>query len=354
MGRGITLMAQLGRALFAPATGDTLTLSQPPPRGGRRMARRVKVRRVILIVFSGLALAIAGLGLYSLIWDSPQPPVVDEPVAPVQAAKPVGTNEFTQLAETDPVGMFRACLSSYAEKAKGFTAVLEKQERVAGTLHKREIIRITVWGEVSEPNGVPPAIHVRMIWEKGFRKDTFGSTVHGSLYPAGEHANQITVYRPDAWIKEWAIDSKGSLARNASRFCIRDSGIYRGMLRTYDAWNKRHEAGELKTEYLGIKRIEQTGNRECHVIRRICRQPEADRFSLDEEASTDPKVIARDGFSEVTVMIDVEKRLHLGTILRQANGELIGEYYFRDVQLLVTEPPPETFTVAGLIAATKS
>jgi hypothetical protein len=305
-------------------------------------------RRIVVIAFSLLALIAAGIGIYALWFDEPQPPHREEPEAPKPTDGLVGTDEFTRLAQTDPVGMFNACLTRYAEQAKGFTAVLEKRECVYGHLHDRERIQVTVWGEISEQPGTPPPIQVRMVWEDGFQK-SFGFQVLGSRFSAtGKDEQMLVEVKRLGGI---SASPRGTPAREASRYCIRDSGIYRGMLRTYDAWKKRQDAGELRTEYLGKQVIQKAGDRECHVIRRLCPYTEADAFAMDEQPPTDPKVIARDGFNEVTVMIDVERRLHVGTVLKKATGDLVGEYYFRGIEFLKTEPPSETFTDAGLKAA---
>jgi hypothetical protein len=311
-------------------------------------------RRLVVYSLTALGLALAGLGAYSLLWPEPAPPAVVPPefVAPVTPLPE--TDRFADLAGTDPVGMFEACLARYAKDAKGFRATLEKQERVAGKLHDREVVRVVGWGEVPATPGEEPDVHVRMIWEQGAQKDFFGNTVRGTVFPAGEtDKTHILTYRPGALLSEHAIGVKESLARGASRYCIKDSGLYRGMLRTYAAWKARRDAGELVTEYRGKERVEKAGGRECHVVRRLCPHPEADSFALDEKAPTDPRVIERDGFTQVTVMIDAERWLQVGTRLENANGDLIGEYYFRDVEL-VTEPfPAGTFTGAALRAEKK-
>jgi hypothetical protein len=159
----------------------------------------------------------------------------------------------------------------------------------------------------------------------------------------------MLTFRPTAYLmKEMHVDPKVALARDSSRYCITDAGIYRGMLRTYTAWKKRKDGGELKAEYLGRRAVEEVGGRECHVVKRTCKSPEVDSFALDEQPPTDPKVVERDGFTEVTLYVDAERQLQLGTVLRRADGELVGEYYFRNVELTTAEFPPDTFTPAAL------
>jgi hypothetical protein len=122
------------------------------------------------------------------------------------------------------------------------------------------------------------------------------------------------------------------------------------MLRTYEAWKNRETAGELQCEYLGKRTPEHIG-RECHVVKRICPRVEIDAFEIGGTASTEPKMIAAEGFTEVTIYIDAERWLQVGTELYRAEPDgtrvLVGAYYFRDVQLNPSFPP-EAFTAEGL------
>ena len=347
--RGLIRVVRVGRALVGPDRSDKLTPSRPPVTGGRGMVRRVVVFALVL-----LTLAASGLGVYSLLCPNTTPSRVSEP-AFVPSADPLPqTDAFADLARTDPVGMFDACLARYSRETKGFRATLEKQERVAGKVHEREVVRVVAWGDVPSRPGAEPKPHVRMVWEQGARKDLFGTAVTGSLYVAGENDDQIVAFRPHALVKSFhQVDVKGSLARGASRYCIRDSGLYRGTLRSYLAWKKLRDAGDLKTEYLGKQVVAEVGGRECHVVRRVTARPNADSFALDEQAATNPKTVERDGFTEVTVMIDAERWLQVGTVLKRPDGGLVGEYYFRDIELIPGDLPVATFTVDALKAAAK-
>jgi outer membrane lipoprotein-sorting protein len=72
---------------------------------------------------------------------------------------------------------------------------------------------------------------------------------------------------------------------------------------------------------------------ECHIVKRLCRTAEVDSFELGGSSDTDAATIAREGFNQVTVMVDAARWLQVGTELRRANGELIGAYYFREIEL---------------------
>lgn len=306
-------------------------------------------RRVAVALFIAATLVLAGVGAYTLVRPSPDVVLVEPPVfVPPPDAPPTEAEHFGKLAETDVVATLAACLSNYEKEATGVRMTLAKRERVAGKLGEPEVVRVLATGDVPGPDK-KTAIRVRMIWDQGARKDFLGNAVRGTVYDERAGANQMLIYRPDAYIlKDHKIDLKDDLARRASRYCIKDAGLYRTMLRTYTAWKKRKDAGELNVTYLGKRAVPEVGGRECFVVKRTCKTTEVDPFALDEQPPTDPKIIDRDGFAEVTLFIDAERRLQLGTVLRRADGELVGEYFFRDVDLVKAEFPAEAFTPAAL------
>ena len=307
-------------------------------------------RRVALLAIAALVLGGLGYAAYAILTSSPNRDLVEEPtLQPTNKALP-SASEFASLAEKDPVALLEACLLRYErDGVKGFTATLDKQERVKGTMNEPEIVRVVCAGEIPEKAGDHPKIRVRMVWESGFRK-VLGIKNLGTLYVAGANKNQMQTYTSLG--TEMSIDPRSSLSRGASRYSITDGGLYRGMLRTYDAWKKRQAAGELNAKYLGIESPPEVGGRPCFVIRRSCSIPEVDSFSLDEaaDAKANPQ---RDGATVVTAYIDIERWLHVGTVLKRADGSPLAHYYFRDVVLSKSEFSPDPFTIDALKAATK-
>lgn len=309
-------------------------------------------RRIALFLIAALILGSVGFAIYSRFTASPAREIVEEPVLqPTNKALPT-SEEFARLAEEDPVGMFEACLRRFERDGiKGVTATLEKQERVEGDLHERELLRLAVAGELPEHPGEHAKIRVRMIWDSGFRK-VFGVRTLGTIYPNPDtnDRNEMKAYTSIHISK--SIGTREPLSRSASRYSIADAGIYRGMLRTYDAWKKRQAAGELHAQYLGMQSPKELGGRVCHVIRRTCTIPEVDSYAMDEVVN--PKANPqRDGAVEITVYVDTERWLQIGTVLKRADGELLAEYFFRDVELSNTELQPDPFTMEALKAAVK-
>jgi hypothetical protein len=169
-----------------------------------------------------------------------------------------------------------------------------------------------------------------------------GSKLEGSLYREDKDRESMLTWRPSAFIREFKVGVKSGSARDASRYCIRDAGIYRGMLRTYEAWKDRQDAGTLVAEYLGRRPVPQADGADCLIVKRLCRTPELDAFALEANGKPDDtsaEALARDGFTEVTIMVDTRRWMQVGTELRKANGELIGAYYVNHIELNPTFDP---------------
>jgi hypothetical protein len=218
--------------------------------------------------------------------------------------------------------MLEACLARYRGEVRGYRAVLLKQERIQGTLHPQERIRVAFRES---------PFSVLMLWEEGARRAGFG-TVQGTLYVVGENQGKMIGWRPDALVKKMAVGTRDSNARAAARFSIEEFGLACGTERTLRAWISARDAGQLQWEYLGVQPVPELKNRSCHVLCRTCNPAELDGFVKDES----PALTASnrgDAFRTVTIMIDSETWLQTGSKLQRADGELVASYYFQDVQL---------------------
>ena len=93
-------------------------------------------------------------------------------------------------------------------------------------------------------------------------------------------------------------------------------GIKIGSEAALAAWEAAKKDDALHVEFLGEKKIKELGGRPCWVLKRTgYRKPE------------------EDGIAETTFYFDKETWLQVGSVLKNRNGELIGEYLFRDVEL---------------------
>lgn len=315
--------------------------------------------RIAVVVLALAAVGAAGYGLYSYL-QPPPPPLAVVPDFVDDGQQLPAADEFEELAKADPVAMFAKCLARYQREVKGgFRCTLEKTEWVGGAAHATELIQLAARDEFT--HGTEPS--VRMIWDSGVPKDPFGFEIRATLLvPMTREKTEngktvtvtdyeITTFRPKAPRKTLAVEVNGSRAKVHSRYCMRDGGLYRGLQRTYLAWKERAEKKELHVQYLG-KRVEpKVGGRMCYAIQRTSPKPELDPFEVGGTAETDPEVVERDGFDEVTVLIDAERWMQVGTIIRRRDtGKLIGEYYFRNIELNPTFAA-DTFTVDGMKAA---
>jgi hypothetical protein len=244
--------------------------------------------------------------------------------------------DFAALARTDPVAMLDAAVRRYRAEVRGFRATLHKQERLAGTLYQPEVLRVAV-------RETPYA--AKMLWESGARTVKVGGlslgTVEGVLYAAGENNGNLQVWRPGAvFASVVGVPPTGDQAKAASRYGLTEAGLGSAADRTRRAWKAARDRGQLRVEFLGTRPVSEVGGRVCHVIRRTCESPEVDAF-LAADPKLDPATSPGDVFTTVTVFYDVETWLQLGSELRRADGELIGAYFFRGVELNPAFGPDE-------------
>jgi len=222
-----------------------------------------------------------------------------------------------RLAKTDPIAFMETCIRRYDREVKSYTATLRKQERIDGQLERSEIIDVAFRED---------PFSVLMRWKEGARRAA------AILFVKGENKDQILV-RPAGVLAVAGIvmrDPNGSDAKKAGRYPLTEFGIKIGMQRTLASWEKARKDKALHLEYLGVKRIKEAGDRPCWVLRRS-------HYQKKEE----------EGISELTVYIDKETWLQLGSIIKGEEGRLIGEYFFRDIKI---NPhfEPGTFTREAL------
>jgi hypothetical protein len=233
-----------------------------------------------------------------------QPVIEDVPdvVLPEEGPLPSGV-KMERLARADPIAFLENCLRRYDQEVHGYTCIMQKQERIDNVLHKKEIIEVKFREQ---------PFSVSMHWLEGIGK------ADRALYIEGENNNQVLAH-PSGVIARALVGPvvkrpvNGPEARQAGRYTLNDFGIKKGTLRTLNAWKAAREAGKLHAEYLGIQTIPEVGNRPCYVLRRTTDKPE------------------EDGITEVTIYIDQENWLQVGSVLKGKNGQLVGAYYFRDL-----------------------
>lgn len=216
---------------------------------------------------------------------------------------------FAKLCESaDAVAALQASIRRYDREVHSFTAVLHKRERINNKLHPVEVVEVSFRDE---------PYSVLMRWREGVRSAV------ASLYVAGQHKNRVLIQRPSGWPRRVQLDPEGYFAGLESRYPITKFGFRAATERTLKVWQEKQQAGELRVEYRGVQKLPELGERECYVLHRYTNSPE------------------EDGLRQVTVYLDTQTWLQVGSRLVDGDGQLIGEYFFRDVRLNPTFPPEQ-------------
>lgn len=255
---------------------------------------------------------------------SPTGPIASRPATaalPVVEIDPLTqlptADQFAELARTDPVTMLEFCIARYQREIQGYRAVMEKHELINGKQLPREIVNVAFREH---------PFSVYMKWTEG------ADRAEASVFVAGENNDQLII-RPKSRAARWIVsyvtrDPESPDVREVSRFSVRDFGIQKGTIRTLVAWKAAKDLGMFRFEYLGIESVKEAGGRLCYMIRRDVNPPE------------------EDGLTQVTIAIDVETWLQVGSWLK-AGDTPIAEYHFRNIEPNPTFGPKQ-FKTEGL------
>jgi hypothetical protein len=215
----------------------------------------------------------------------------------------------------DPVAFLEDCLQHYEEHVQGYRLIFVKQEKVNGKLRPKEKIR-------AHFREKPFSVH--MHWLAGA-----GQAIR-SLYVDGENKNMIGARPTIEFLGVWWKTLDNPAVKATSRFPVTEFGIYKGAKSTIDAMRAAETRKTLFVKYHGVECVKELGDRHCYKLVRGPYDP--------------PEV---DGINELTVYIDAETLMQTGSILKDANGNLIAEYFFRDIELNPTFDP-KLFTEKGI------
>lgn len=226
--------------------------------------------------------------------------------------------EMERLAQNDPIAFLQECIRRYDREVHSYTTTLYKQERIDGSIHKSELIDAAFREQ---------PFSVRLKWKEG------ATRAAAVLYVKGENRDQLLV-RPAGVLSFAGVikrDPYGSDARKSGRYPLTEFGIKIGMQRTLASWEQAKKAGALHVQYLGLQRIKEAGDRPCWVLRRS-------RYAAPE---------GNEHIAGLTVYIDKDSWLQVGTVIKGEGDQFIGTYFFRDIQLN-PQLPDETFTPTAL------
>jgi hypothetical protein len=202
------------------------------------------------------------------------------------------------------------CLQRYDREVHAYTVTLRKQERIRGRLRSPE--RIAVVFRES-----PFSVYFHWLTGADRKADK-------ALYVEGKYNNKLVAVPHGVLGTLTSLtgrraverDVDGEDAKNSGRYPLSEFGFRIATQRVLDAWKKARAEGSLHVDYLGVVRVSETGDRPCYKLRRR-------QYSEPEE----------DGIMEITLYIDRENWLQVGSVLRDGQGQFIAEYFFSDLRL---------------------
>jgi Protein of unknown function (DUF1571) len=212
-----------------------------------------------------------------------------------------------------PILFFQECLDKHDRDIQGYSALFCKQERVKNKLLQPERIAVQFREK-------PFSVHFH--WQEG------AGLARKVCYVEGENNGHMRVRPIIGWIL--AKDPEGAEAMRTSRFSIKQYGMKLALQRTVDSMLRAQTNGTLHVHYMGVYPVDKLGGRLCY---KFVRTP----YVPPEE----------DGLNELMFYIDKETGMQVGAELRDSTGQLLAEYYFRDVK---TNPSydPHQFTDKSL------
>jgi hypothetical protein len=230
--------------------------------------------------------------------------------------------EMERLANSDPILFLENCLRRYHRDVKGYHLTMQKQERINGSLHAKEIVDVYF---KEQPHSV------FMIWREG------SYNAERSLYVEDEtNPKRKVLARPNSAAKRLIAgniseqDVDGILPKQSGRFTLDQFGLKKATERYLASWKAAKDKGELDVKFVGLHALPEANNKVVYHFLRKCAVPE------------------NDGVMEQTLYIDKATWLQLGSVIKGKKGELIGEYYFCDIEI---NPPfkPNQFQREALI-----
>ncbi|MBI3411264.1 MAG: DUF1571 domain-containing protein [Planctomycetes bacterium] len=211
------------------------------------------------------------------------------------------TSSVEFLCQNRPLDFLEQCLEHYKQNVRGYDCTFRKIERIKGIQRPLEKIEVHFREE---------PFSVYFDWKEG------AGLACKVLYVRGENNNKLLGLPILKFIGIKERDVDGTEAKSTGRYTIDQFGIYLGAQRTLASMRKADHHGGLHLEYKGLVPVPQLGDRKCHTFVRKPYDP------VEEE-----------GVNELTIFIDPENKMQVGSILKDVEGRLIAEYFFIDIKL---------------------
>jgi hypothetical protein len=216
-----------------------------------------------------------------------------------------------RLLREDVPRFLQMCVDRYDREVQGYRCTLQKRERVRGKLLPAETVDVHFREK---------PFSVYMDWKKGAGK------AQKTLFVEGENQNRMLA-RPAglfSFVGVVARDVNSPEIKAAGRYTITEFGMKLGTLRTLKPMSEARKRNALHVAYHGIFQVPETGDRRCYKLVRTPYDPPED-----------------EGVNELTIYIDLETWLQVGSVLKDSAGQLIAEYYFRNILINPTFAPKQ-------------
>ena len=210
-----------------------------------------------------------------------------------------------------PTLFLQMCVDRYDREVRGYTVTFRKRELVNDKLLDSETIKVAFREK---------PFSVFFDWQEG------ATQAQRVLYVENENKGMMLARPNGKWLSRtgiWTKDPDGAEAKQGSRYAIKQFGMHQGTQRTVASIRHAEKRGKLFLEYKGVYKVRELNDRPCFKFVRTPYDP------LEE-----PEKI----LNELIIYIDKEYWLQTGSILRDAKGSIIAEYFFRDLQLNPTYP----------------
>jgi len=212
------------------------------------------------------------------------------------------------LVEKNPLRFLELCVQKYDHDVQPYSCFFVKKERIEGKLYPPgksdyEIIKVACREQ---------PFSVFFDWQK-HRK-----LAAKALYVQGEN-NEKILARGAGVLAALGIQQRAlndADAKRSGRYPMSEFGMGFGIKRTVRAMQAAKARETLSLRYEGQVVLKEIGDRPCYKFIRYPYDPPEDH----------------DGVNELTIYIDCETWLQVGSILRDSDGHLLAEYFFREIE----------------------
>ncbi len=267
------------------------------------------MKRWRLIVFP---LLVAVVGVSVAYFNRPAPSEVvgpsksdktDSDVSKNNVGEPQGES-LDEILKRDPIRFFPMSLEKYDKTIQGYTHTFDKHERIKGPLRKPEKCEVRFREK---------PFSVFMEWKEG------ADQALRVLYVKDQNNDKLLA-RPNGmflkFVPPQSRDVDGPDAKKSGRFTIAQFGFKQSTERTLASMKRAQDRGKLNLKYEGIVPVDRLKGKKCH---KFVRTP----YDPPEE----------DQLTELTVYYDTEHWLQVGAVLKDVKGELLGEYFFYNIEI---------------------